>query len=60
MCSCKMTPLQRVEKRIQSGGWTRLANSELGLIDIFIQQKLSEYPNSPSERLEMYNRAKAL
>jgi hypothetical protein len=55
-----MTPLQRVEKRIQSGGWTRLANSELGLIDIFIQQKLGEYPSSPSDRIEMYNRAKAL
>jgi hypothetical protein len=60
MCSCKMTPLQRVEKRIQSVGWTRLANSELGLVDIFIQQKLGEYPSSPSERIEMYSRAKAL
>ncbi len=60
MCSCKLTPLQRVEKRIQSSGWTRLANSELGLVDIFIQQKLGSYPQTPSERIEMYNRAKAL
>jgi hypothetical protein len=55
-----MTPLQRVEKRIQSGGWSRLGNSELGLVDIFIQQKIGEYPSSPSERIEMFSRAKAL
>jgi hypothetical protein len=59
-CSCKQTPLQKVERRIQSSGWTRLANSELGLIDIFIHTKLGEYPSNPTERIEMYNRAKAL
>lgn len=60
MCSCKQTPLQKVERRIVSSGWTRLSNSELGLIDAFIFSKLNEYPSSQSVRIEMYGRAKTI
>lgn len=58
MCSCKMTPLQKVEGRIASRGWGNIANSELRLIDQFIYTKLGVMPSTQEERLEMYGRAK--
>jgi len=59
MCSCKQTPLQKVEARIASRGWGYIANSELRLIDQFIYTKLGVRPTSQEERIEMYGRAKA-
>jgi hypothetical protein len=59
MCSCKNTPLQKVEGRIASRGWGNIANSELRLIDEFIFSKLGVRPSSPEERIEMYGTAKS-
>jgi hypothetical protein len=58
MCSCKQSPLQKVESRLASRGWGNIANSELRLIDEFIFTKLGVRPGSQEERIEMYGRAK--
>jgi hypothetical protein len=58
MCSCKQTPLQKVEMRMAVRGWNALALSELELIDNFIFSKLGVKPNGQEERTEMYGRAK--
>jgi hypothetical protein len=58
MCSCKQTPLQKVEMRLAVKGWDRLALSELKLIDEFIFSKLGMSPNGQEERTIMYGRAK--
>lgn len=57
-CGCRRTPLQRVESRIQSRGWTNLYPSEIAVIDAFIHNKLNQYPTSPSERITLYTEAK--
>ena len=59
MCSCKQTPLQKVEARIASRGWHYIANSELRLIDEFIFQSIGERPGDMEQRIEMYGRAKS-
>lgn len=58
MCSCKMTPLQKVERRIQAGGFDRLANSEIAILDDFIFSKIGVRPRDIEERKAMYGRAK--
>ena len=58
MCSCKQTPLQKVEMRLSVKGWNGIANSELRLIDQFIYQKLGVMPSTQEERVELYGRAK--
>lgn len=58
MCSCKLSPLEKVDKRIQVVGWNRLALSEFKLIDNFIFDKIGERPNTPDERIALYGRAK--
>lgn len=58
MCSCKRTPLTRVESRIQARGWTNLMPSEVAVIDAFIYEKLNVYPTSMSERISLYTDAK--
>lgn len=59
MCSCKQTPLQKVEARVASRGWSYIANSELKLIDEFIFQKLGDRPSNMEQRIEMYGTAKS-
>jgi hypothetical protein len=59
MCSCKNTPLQKVEARIASRGWNYIANSELKLIDEFIFQKINDRPANMEQRIEMYGNAKS-
>jgi hypothetical protein len=59
MCSCKNTPLQKVEGRIASRGWGNIANSELRLIDEFIFTKLGLRPSTQQERIDMYGTAKS-
>ena len=59
MCSCKNTPLQKVEGRIASRGWGSIANSELRLIDEFIFTKLGIRPFTAQERIDMYGNAKS-
>lgn len=58
MCSCKQTPLQKVEARIASRGWGNIANSELRLIDEFIFTKLGVRPSTQQERIDLYGAAK--
>jgi hypothetical protein len=58
-CGCRKSPLQRVDARIATRGWTYLANSELGLVDSFIHEKLNVYPTSMSNRIELYSQAKS-
>ena len=58
MCSCKMTPLQKVERRIQAGGFDRLAPSELVILDQFIFGKLGIQPSNMEERKDLYGRAR--
>jgi hypothetical protein len=60
MCSCKHTPLQKVEARIASRGWGSIANSELKLIDQFILLKLGVVPSTLQERIDMYGNAKSI
>jgi hypothetical protein len=59
MCSCKQSPLQKVESRLASRGWGNIANSELRLIDEFIFSKLGVRPSSSQERIDMYGNAKS-
>lgn len=59
-CSCKKTPLQKLEQKITTRGWTRLAPSETAIIDAFIFEKLGEYPTSASNRIELYQKAKSI
>jgi len=54
-----MTPLQKVERRIQSSGWERLSPSETKIIDAYIFGRLGGItPSTPEERIELYGRAK--
>lgn len=57
-CSCKKTPLQKLEQRISVRGWDRLAPSETAIIDAFIYEKMNIYPSNPEERIELYKKAK--
>lgn len=57
-CGCKKTPLQRLEQKISTRGWARLAPSETAIIDAFIFDKLGVYPTSVSERIELYTKSK--
>jgi hypothetical protein len=57
-CGCKLSPLEKVDQRIKSVGFQRLAVSEIRLIDNFIMSKLGEVPNTPQERIDLYGRAK--
>jgi hypothetical protein len=59
MCSCKQSPLQKVEMRLSIKGWNKLANSELKLIDQFIFTKLGLSPSTQEDRVELYGRAKS-
>jgi hypothetical protein len=59
MCSCKQSPLQKVEGRLASRGWGNIANSELRLIDEFIFTKLGVRPSTQQERIDMYGTAKS-
>jgi len=53
-----MTPLQKIERRIQAGGFDRLAPSELVILDQFIFDKIGVKPSNMEQRKEMYGRAK--
>jgi len=53
-----MTPLQKVERRIQAGGFDRLAPSELVILDQFIFGKIGIQPSNMEQRKELYGRAK--
>jgi len=57
-CGCKLSPLEKVDKRIQSVGFGRLAVSEIRLIDNLIKDKLGLMPTSQQERIDLYGRAK--
>lgn len=60
MCSCKQTKLQRVEKKIQYWGWSKLAPSDLAELDKFILEKLKVQPTNDEERQLFYTRAKQI
>jgi hypothetical protein len=57
-CSCKKTPLQRTETKIQYWGWASLAPSDIRVIDNFIMEYLQVVPTSQEERELFYGRAK--
>ncbi len=57
-CSCKKSPLQKLEQRISVRGWDRLAPSETASIDAYINEKLGVYPSDNKERIELYKKAK--
>jgi hypothetical protein len=57
-CGCKLSPLEKVDKRIQAVGFNRLAVSEIRLIDNLIMAKLGVSPTTAQERIELYGRAK--
>ena len=54
-----MTPLQKVERRLTSSGCSRLANSELAIVDDFIFSKLGVRPSSQEDRQNKYGDAKS-
>jgi len=57
-CSCKTTPLQRTERKIQYWGWAGLAPSDIKVIDNFIMEYLQVVPTSMEERQSFYSTAK--
>ena len=57
-CSCKLSPLEKLERKLATRGWNRLYPSETAIIDAFIFDKLSTYPSSPEERYDLYRQAK--
>jgi len=59
-CSCKQTPLQRTERKIQYWGWGGLAPSDLKVLDNFIFSKLGVYPTSDEERQTYYSQSKSI
>jgi hypothetical protein len=60
MCSCKTTPLQKAERRLVVYGWSKLATSDLKLIDHLISTKLGVSPTSQEDREELYKQAKSV
>lgn len=58
MCNCKLTPLQRTERKIQYWGWNKLANSDLKVLDNFIYSVLQLTPSTMEERQSLYSQAK--
>lgn len=58
MCNCRQTPLQKVERQIQTSGWARLAGSQMTIIDQFIFSMLGVYPSTNEERPDLYSQAK--
>jgi hypothetical protein len=59
-CGCKKTPLEKLEQKISTRGWTRLYPSETAIIDAFIYEKLNIYPTNVDDRIELYKQAKAV
>jgi len=59
-CSCKQSPLERTERKIQYWGWQKLAPSDIRVVDNFIFSKLEKYPNSMEERISFYGEAKSI
>lgn len=57
-CSCKKSPIQKLDMRIRSWGWTNLTPSYLRIADEFIQQKLGKLPTDMEERKLLYQEAK--
>jgi len=57
-CSCKKTPLERTERKIQYWGWDKLAPSDIKVIDNFIFSKLEQSPSTMDERINLYSIAK--
>ena len=57
-CSCKKTPLQRVERKIQYWGWEGLAPSDIKVVDSYIQSVFKVLPTTDEERKIFYTRAK--
>ena len=58
MCNCKMTPLQKAERRLVVNGWSKMAPSDMKLIDGYIHMVLGVYPTTQQEREELYQTAK--
>lgn len=58
-CGCRQTPLQRVERSIQTRGWGNLTGSEMVVIDEFIFSKLGVRPSTNEERPDLYGQAKS-
>lgn len=58
MCSCKSTPIQRLETRLVSRGWGAMNPSDYQLINEFIFQKLGVRPETYQETQLLFNEAK--
>ena len=60
MCSCKQTPLQKVERFLTANGWMRLSGSQMVIIDDYIFSILGIKPSTNEERPDLYGQAKTL
>jgi len=58
MCSCKQTPLQKVERFIRTNGWAKLSGSQMQIIDDFIFSQIESRPSTNEERPDLYAQAK--
>lgn len=58
MCKCRATPFEKLEMRLTTRGWNRLAPSETAILDVFIHDKLGVYPTTTDERYDLYRKAK--
>jgi len=57
-CSCKKSPIQKLDMRIRSWGWNGLTPSYLRIADEFIQKKLGVLPTDMEDRQRLYQEAK--
>ncbi len=54
MCSCKMTPIQRLETRLKSRGWADMRQSDYNLLKQFIIDRLGVVPENEEQIRNLY------
>lgn len=58
MCSCKQTPIQRLETRLKSRGWADMRQSDYNLLKQFIIDKLGVVPENDEQIRNLYPEAR--
>jgi hypothetical protein len=54
MCSCKRTPIQRLETRLKSRGWADMRQSDYNLLKQFIIDRLGVVPENDEQIRNLY------
>lgn len=58
MCSCKMTPIQRLETRLKSRGWADMRQSDYALLKQVIIDRLGIVPENEEQIRNLYPQAR--